>query len=80
MCFYLCFWVKIRNATIGYAQRAASTSAEGEVSVGSGVPASSEGKKAKATVTVKEILKNMTLDIEQNSKVAILGRNGCGKR
>ncbi len=44
------------------------------------VPASSEGKKAKTPVVIKEILKNVTFDIEQNSKVAILGRNGCGKR
>ena len=25
------------------------------------------------------VLKNVSLDIEQNSKIAILGKNGCGK-
>ena len=29
---------------------------------------------------ISNIVKNITIDIEKNSKIAILGRNGCGKR
>jgi ATPase subunit of ABC transporter with duplicated ATPase domains len=48
---------------------------------------SSSGRAAEKTTQLNQayahitnVLKGVTLDIEKNSKIAILGKNGCGKR
>jgi hypothetical protein len=42
--------------------------------------AAAEETQGSSAVDVTKILDSITLDLEQNTKIAIVGKNGCGKR
>lgn len=44
------------------------------------VAGASEEIVAPSEVDVTKILDSITLDLDQNTKIAIVGKNGCGKR
>jgi ABC-type glutathione transport system ATPase component len=64
---------------------ATSTTAKKLKVLGSGkqlkkVTTAEDTQREFAAADVKKILDSVTLDLDQNTKIAILGKNGCGKR